>query len=62
MHCHYPTKDYVTRRTAEGKINTEIPALPQALRRTETHPFLLRAHLAQPPAKPGVLGKAFLIH
>jgi transposase len=24
MNCHQPTKDYVARRTAEGKIKTEI--------------------------------------
>jgi len=24
MHCHQPTKDYVARRTAEGKTKTEI--------------------------------------
>ena len=24
MGCHQPTKDYVTRRTAEGKTKTEI--------------------------------------
>ncbi len=24
MRCHQPTKDYVTRRTAEGKTKTEI--------------------------------------
>jgi hypothetical protein len=24
MRCHQPTKDYVTRRTTEGKTKTEI--------------------------------------
>jgi hypothetical protein len=26
MGCHQPTRDYVTRRTAEGKTRTEISA------------------------------------
>jgi transposase len=33
MHCHQPTKDYVARRTTEGKTKPEILRCAQALHR-----------------------------
>ena len=45
MHCHQPTKDYVARRTAEGKTKTEIPRCPQALHRPRGLPTACRCAL-----------------
>lgn len=41
MHCHQPTKDYVTRRTAEGKTKTEIMRCLKRYIAREIYPRLL---------------------
>jgi transposase len=38
MHCHQPTKDYVARRTSEGKTKTEILRRPERYIARETYP------------------------
>jgi hypothetical protein len=43
MHCHQPTRDYVTRHTAEGKTKTEILHCLKRYIARETYPLLLRA-------------------
>ena len=40
MHCHQPTKDYVARRTAEGKTKTEILRCLKRYIARETYPYL----------------------
>jgi transposase len=40
MHCHQPTKDYVTRRTAEGKTKPEILRCLKRYLARETYPLL----------------------
>jgi transposase len=40
MHCHQPTKDYVARRTAEGKTKTEILRCLKRYIAREVYPFL----------------------
>jgi transposase len=47
MHCHQPTKDYVARRTAEGKTKTEILRCLKRYIARETYPYLT----AQAPAE-----------
>jgi hypothetical protein len=42
MGCHQPTKDYVARRTAEGKTKTEMRCLKRYIAR-EVFPHLLMA-------------------
>jgi transposase len=41
MHCHQPTKDYVARRTAEGKTKTEILRCLKRYIAREVYPRLL---------------------
>lgn len=41
MHCHQPTKDYVARRTSEGKTKTEILRCLKRYIARETYPHLL---------------------
>jgi len=41
MHCHQPTKDYVARRTAEGKAKTEILRCLKRYIARETYPHLI---------------------
>jgi transposase len=43
MHCHQPTKDYVARRTAEGKTKTEILRCLKRYIAREVYPRLLAA-------------------
>ena len=43
MHCHQPTKDYVARRTAEGKTKTEIMRCLKRYIAREVFPHLLAA-------------------
>jgi hypothetical protein len=57
MHCHQPTKDYVARRTAEGKTKTEILRCLKRYLARETYPYLTklttaqaRHHAPRPPA------------
>ena len=40
MHCHQPTKDYVARRTAEGKTKTEILRCLKRYIAREAYPHL----------------------
>ena len=40
MHCHQPTKDYVARRTAEGKTKTEILRCLKRYIAREVYPLL----------------------
>jgi transposase len=40
MHCHLPTKDYVARRTAEGKTKTEILRCLKRYIAREVYPLL----------------------
>jgi hypothetical protein len=51
MHCHQPTKDYVARRTAEGKTKTEILRCLKRYIARETYPHLTAPghHRSQPP-------------
>ncbi|HEY2639641.1 MAG TPA: transposase [Streptosporangiaceae bacterium] len=41
MHCHQPTKDYVARRTAEGKTKKGILRCLTAIHRREVYPLLV---------------------
>ena len=43
MGCHQPTKDYVARRTAEGKTKTEIMRCLKRYIAREVFPYLLVA-------------------
>jgi hypothetical protein len=47
MHCHQPTKDYVARRTAEGKTKTEILRCLKRYIARETYPYLTKLTTAQ---------------
>jgi hypothetical protein len=40
VHCHQPAKDYVARRTAEGKTKTEILRCLKRYIARETYPYL----------------------
>jgi hypothetical protein len=40
MHCHQPNKDYVTRRTSEGKTETEILRCLKRYIARATYPLL----------------------
>lgn len=42
MHCHQPTKDYVARRTAEGRTKKEILRCLKRYIARETYPLLIR--------------------
>lgn len=44
MHCHQPTKDYVARRTAEGKTKTEILRCLKRYIAREAFPLLISGH------------------
>jgi transposase len=50
MHCHQPTKDYVTRRTSEGKTKTEILRCLKRYIARETYSHLLTATTDRPRA------------
>jgi hypothetical protein len=50
MGCHQPTKDYVARRTAEGKTKTEIMRCLKLYIAREVFPYLL----ATAPDAPGL--------
>jgi hypothetical protein len=39
MHCHQPTRDYVGRRTAEGKTRTEIMSCLNRFIAREASPY-----------------------
>jgi transposase len=41
MHCHQPTKDYVARRTAEGRTKAEILRCLKRYVARETYPLLI---------------------
>jgi hypothetical protein len=43
MGCHQPTRDYVARRTAEGKTKTEIMRCLKRYIAREVFPYLVRA-------------------
>jgi transposase len=43
MGCHQPTRDYVARRTAEGKTKTEIMRCLKRYIAREVFPHLLAA-------------------
>jgi transposase len=43
MHCHQPTKDYVARRTSEGKTKPEILRCLKRYVARETYPLLTGA-------------------
>ncbi len=49
MGCHQPTKDYVARHTAEGKIKTEIMRCLKRYIAHEVFPLLV----ARPRLAPG---------
>jgi len=42
MHCHQPTKDYVARRTAEGRTKKEILRCLKRCIAREAYPLLIR--------------------
>jgi hypothetical protein len=42
MHCHQPTKDYVARRTAEGRTKKEILRCLKRYIAREAYPLLIR--------------------
>jgi transposase len=50
MHCHQPTKDYVARRTAEGKTKTEILRCLKRYIAREAYPLLARSACNVPAA------------
>ena len=52
MGCHQETKDYVARRTAEGKTKTEIMRCLKRYIAREVFPHLLTAAPADVPARP----------
>jgi hypothetical protein len=61
MGCHQPTKDYVARRTAEGKTKPEIMRCLKRYIAREVFPHLLTAAPpALPGAKPSADGEASL--
>jgi hypothetical protein len=45
MHCHQPTKDYVARRTQDGKTKTEIMRCLKRYIARETYPLLVAGGL-----------------
>ena len=47
MGCHQPTKDYVARRTAEGKTKTEIMRCLKRYIAREVYPHLTKLATAQ---------------
>jgi hypothetical protein len=49
MHCHQPTKDYVTRRTTEGKTKPEILRCLKRYIARETYPLLTGEPSRQQP-------------
>jgi transposase len=55
MHCHQPTKDYVARRTAEGRTKKEIMRCLKRYIAREAYPLLL----ASPGRELLVLGESF---
>ena len=48
MHCHQPTRDYVTRRTAEGRTKKEILRCLKRYIAREAYPLLLSAAGREP--------------
>ena len=57
MGCHQPTKDYVARRTADGKTKTEIMrCLKRYIARGSPRPASQRARRSLQPAQPGRSG------
>jgi len=50
MGCHQETKDYVARRTAEGKAKTEIMRCLKRYIAREVFPHLLACHQGGPAA------------
>jgi transposase len=50
MGCHQPTKDYVARRTAEGKSKTEIMRCRKRYIAREVFPYLLAEAGSHDPA------------
>ena len=52
MHCHQPTKDYVTRRTAEGRTKKEILRCLKRYIAREAYPLLLGYGSAHDPGLP----------
>jgi transposase len=55
MHCHQPTRDYVARRTAEGKTKTEIMRCLKRYIAREACPHL-HALTASPPSRDPACG------
>jgi hypothetical protein len=51
MGCHQPTKDYVARRTAEGKTKTEIMRCLKRYIARELSPHLLAEAANHVPAQ-----------
>jgi transposase len=52
MHCHQPTKDYVARRTAEGRTKKEILRCLKRYIAREAYPLLLGYGSAHDPGLP----------
>jgi transposase len=52
MGCHQETKDYVARRTAEGKPKTEIMRCLKRCIAREVFPHLIRSVPAEPSRQP----------
>ena len=50
MRCHQPTKDYIARRTAEGKTKTEIMRCLKRYIARETYPLVIKH--SQPVIEP----------
>jgi hypothetical protein len=55
MHCDQPTRDYVARRTAEGKTKTEIMRCLKRYIAREAYPHL-HALTASPPGRDPACG------
>lgn len=49
MHCHQPTKEYVARRTSEGKTKTEILRCLKRYIARETYPYLAQTTIIERP-------------
>ena len=49
MHCHHPTKDYVARRTGEGKTKSEILRCLKRYIARETYPYLAQTTIIDRP-------------
>jgi transposase len=49
MHCHQPTKDYVARRTAEGRTKKEVMRCLKRYIAREVYPRLITARLGRVP-------------